>query len=135
MTPNMKTYRLRVLALMTVYVVLIFLVFPYAKSVENVAMKVALSLLQVAPVIAVLWLMVVQVMRSDELQQRLHLLALSVATGVVAATSLIGGFLSAVHAIALDGDVLIWVFPALCFSYGAARVLIARRYGGSGCEE
>jgi hypothetical protein len=97
--------------------------------------KVALAMLPVLPVLGVIWLLVGQVMHSDELQQRLHLLALSAATGIVAAASLIGGFLCAVHAIALDGDVLIWVLPALCITYGAARVLFARRYGsGTGCE-
>ncbi len=133
--PDKKTYRNRVLVLMTVYVGLVFLIFPAARHTDSVALKAALAMLPVAPVMAVLWLMMVQVMRSDELQQRLHLLALSTATGVVAAASLVAGFLSAVHAIALDGDVLIWVLPALCLSYGVARLLFARRYGGAGCDE
>ena len=133
--PIIRHYKRSVFVLMGLYVVLVFVVLPYARHAESAWLKVVLSMLPVSPVIAVLWLVALRVLHSDELEQRLHLLALSVATGVVAAATLIGGFLCTVGAIALDGDVLIWVLPALCFSYGISRLLFARRYGGSGCEE
>ena len=86
------------------------------------------------PVLAVLWLMAKRVMRSDELEQRVHLLALSAATGLVCALSLVAGFLCAAGVVALDGDILLWIFPAMCLSYGASHWLLAWRYGGVGCE-
>lgn len=128
-----KTYRRQMLALMSIYVVFLLLEWPYARNTVSLPLKVVLALAPTLPVIAVLWLMAKRVMSSDELQQRLHLMALSVATGLVAAVSMAGGFLAAAGAIHLDGDILIWVFPALCMSYGITHVVLGRRYGGMGC--
>lgn len=131
---NKQQYRFQVLGIMAVYVALTLLVWPHARHAENLALKAVLAVIPTLPVMVVLWLMARRVMNSDELQQRLHLFALSTATGVVAALSLVGGFLCAAGVFDLSGDILIWVFPALCLSYGLARVLFARRYGGVGCE-
>lgn len=60
-------------------------------------------------------------------------MALSAATGIVAAATLIGGFLISVNVLQFGGDVLIWVFPVLTLCYSAARWLFGRRYGGMGC--
>ena len=128
-----KSYRLRIFVLMAVYTAVLFLVWPHAQSATSLPVKIALSVSPTLPVIAVLWLMALRVMRSDELEQRVHLIALSLATGAVAGLSLIGGFLSASGVIHVDGDILIWVFPTLCLSYGLARWLFGRRYGGVGC--
>ena len=62
------------------------------------------------------------------------MVALGLATGAVAVLSLVGGFLCAAGVLALGGDILLWVFPALCVSYGLARAWLGRRYGGIGCE-
>ncbi len=75
-----------------------------------------------------------RVLHSDELEQRIHMDALGVATAIVCVVSMVGGFLAAAHVVVFGGDVLIWVFPVVCLSYGAGRLLLARRYGGAGCE-
>src|SRR5258708_7136801 len=124
-----QQYRFQVLVLMAIYIALMLLVWPYARHASPIAWKLVLTLLLTMPVIAVIWLMAKRVIHSDELVQRVDLVALSAATGMVAALSLIGGFLSAAGLVALDGDVLIWVFPALCLSYSAVRWFYARRYG------
>ncbi len=129
-----RRYRIQIFAIMAVYVVVLLAVWPYARSAESVPLKAVLALLPAVPVLIVIGLMIKRVMQSDESEQRLHLLALSIATGVVAALSLVGGFLAAAHVVALDGDILIWVFPALCATYGVARLLLARRYGATSCE-
>jgi hypothetical protein len=67
---------------------------------------------------------------SDELEQRMHLIALGVATIVIGALSLIGGFLAAAHVLDMDGSILIWVFPVMLTSYGLAHLVVSRRYGG-----
>lgn len=128
-----KQYRIQVLVLMAIYIALMLLVWPYARHAAPAAWKLALTLLLTVPVNAVIWLMAKRVIHADELMQRVELVALSAATGIVAALSLIGGFLSAAGLVDFEGDVLIWVFPALCLSYAAARWLYARRYGGMGC--
>jgi hypothetical protein len=126
-------YRRNVVLLMVVYLVLLLLLWPLAKTTPSPTLKAAYALLPLLPMIAVLWLIARRIMASDELQQRLHLIALSAATGVISAVSLAGGFLSATHVVALDGDVLIWIMPGLALVYAATRWLVGRRYGGAGC--
>ena len=128
-----KNYRRHMLVLMSIYIALVLLVWPHTRHATNLPWKVALALVPTLPVIAVICLMAKLVMHSDELEQRLYLSALSVATGVVATLSMIGGFLCSAGVFKLDGDILIWVFPALCMTYGVAHLLFARRYGGMGC--
>lgn len=133
--PVIKRYRLYIFVLMVVvYLPLMWLVFPHARDAGNgTALRATLALLSVSPVIAMICLMVLRVMHSDELEQRVELMALSAATGIVTAASLVGGFLVSVNVLQFGGDILIWVFPALCLCYSAARWLFARRFGGMGC--
>jgi len=128
-----KRYRAGVFALMAVYLALMLLAWPAVRGGHGLATRVVLAVLPALPVIGVIWLMVWRVLHADELEQRLHMIALSVASGVVAAASLVGGFLGAAGVL-VRGDLLIWVFPALCVVYGLARWLAARRYGVAGCE-
>lgn len=129
-----KRYRNRIAVLMAVYVALMLLEWPHVRSIDGLGWKIVLALLPVVPVAGTIWLMADRVRRSDEFHQRLHLIALSVATGVVGALSLVGGFLAAANVVHFGGDVLIWVYPLLCFTYGLTEVVLRRRYGGSGCE-
>jgi hypothetical protein len=131
---TIRQYRNQVLGWMAIYIALMLLVWPQVRHVDSVPLKVVLALLPVLPMIAVLWLIARRVMSSDELEQRLYMIALSVATGIVCALSMIGGFLAASHVIDLDGDVLIWVFPLLSICYGLTHRWISRRYGYSSCE-
>jgi hypothetical protein len=128
-----KQYRKQVLLLMAVYVAIMFLAWPHVRSASSLPWKVAISLAAALPVIVVIWLMAKRVMHSDELEQRLHLTALSVATGMVCSLSLVGGFLCAAGVLALEGDILIWVAPALSMIYGVTHLWLGRRYGGTGC--
>ena len=128
-----KQYNQQVAVVMTIYVAIMLLVWPHAHRVANIPLRAVFALAAAAPVVVMIWLMAKLVMHSDELNQRVHLMALSAATGTVAALSLIGGFLCASGVLVLGGDILIWVFPALCLAYSAAHALFARRYGGVGC--
>ena len=128
---NRKRYQIHVLSLMAVYFVVLFLLWPHARGAANVWLKVLLAVSPTVPVAAVIGLMARRVMASDELQQRLHLIALGVATALVGTLSLVGGFLAAAKIWPVGGDVLMWVFPALCFSYGLTRLTLSRRYTGT----
>ncbi len=88
-----STYRRNIALLMAVYIALLLVLWPLIKSTSVLALKAVFTLLPVVPMIAVLWLIARRVMDSDELQQRVHLIALSAATGVVSAVSLAVGFL------------------------------------------
>jgi RsiW-degrading membrane proteinase PrsW (M82 family) len=129
-----KQYRKQVLLLMAVYVAIMFLVWPHIRNASSLSWKVAVSLAAATPVIVVIWLMAKRVMHSDELQQRLHLTALSVATGMTCSLTLVGGFLCAAGVLTFYGDVLIYVAPALSLFYGLTRWWLGRRYGNTGCQ-
>ncbi|TAN04651.1 MAG: hypothetical protein EPN36_08080 [Rhodanobacteraceae bacterium] len=72
-----------------------------------------------------------RVLASDEMQQRMHLVALSVATGVVSAASVVGGFLAMAEVWRVGGDILFWVFPALCVTYFVGGIIASWRITGS----
>ena len=127
-------YRLQVMLLMALYVVLILFVWPYAKTSASAWLRTLFALLPTLPVIGVMGVMARRVVRSDELEQRVHMSALGVSTAIICVASLIGGFLAAARLVAFGGDVLIWVFPLVCVSYCTARWLLGRRYGGDEAE-
>jgi amino acid transporter len=128
-------YRRNLLLLMAVYTVLLLLLWPLAKHTTGLVPKTAYTLVPVVPMIGALWLIARRIMDSDELQQRLHLIALSAATGVISAVSLAAGFLCATGVLTLDGHVLIWIMPGLALVYSGTRWFVGRRYGGGfGCE-
>jgi formate hydrogenlyase subunit 4 len=85
-------YRLRIWLLMSVYVALILFVWPYAKTAASLPLRALFALLPTVPVIAVIAVMMRHVMRSDELEQRIHMIALGIATAIVCVGSLVGGF-------------------------------------------
>lgn len=131
-----RQYQRRMLAATVVYALVMVLAWPLLRETPSLALKVALALLPVLPMLYVIALMAKRVLRSDELEQRTHLLALGVATAVTGALSLVGGFLAIARVAPLGGDALIWVFPLLMISYGLARGWIARRYGGDAlCDD
>ena len=128
-----KQHQTQILAVTTVYLILMFAEWPHVRSVSSLPWKIALALVPVAPILVTIWLIAKRVMHSDELEQRLHLLALSIATAFICALTLVGGFLTAAGVLELGGDVLIWVAPVLSFVYGVVHLWLGRRYGGSHC--
>jgi hypothetical protein len=128
-----KQYRRHMFLIMAIYVALMLLEWPQVRSVSSLPWKIALALAPPIPIIIVIWLMARRVMHSDELEQRLHLTALSVATGMICSLSLVGGFLCAAGVVALDGDILIWVAPVLSIIYGVTHLWLGRRYGNTSC--
>lgn len=124
-------YNLQVLLIMLVYVALMFFEWPLVGRTEGLGLRTLLALLPALPVVAVIVLAARMVIRGDELEQRMHLIALSVSMGVVSAASIVGAFLAIAHVWKVGGDVLIWVFPALCLVYGVARIVLVRRVTGA----
>jgi hypothetical protein len=130
-----KQYQLHVMVAMTIYVAVMLLVWPLLAKTSSVPLKCLVALAPMLPMLYVIWLMGKRIRDSDELEQRLHLIALGVATAVVGALSMIGGFLAAAHVVAIDGSVLIWVFPLMIACYGLTRWRVARMYNSeSSCE-
>jgi hypothetical protein len=66
---------------------------------------------------------------ADEMQQRIELEAVSLATAVVALGYMTGGFLQLDEVIDVpSGVAMLWVFQLLCIGYGLAKVVVSRRY-------
>lgn len=125
-------HRRRVFALMLVYLLLMYLLWPQVRTTNSVALKAALALLPIVPMAASLWLLAMDVVGGDELQQRVHLIALGVAGGITGAATFIAGFLCAAGVLALGGDDLMFVLPGMALAYAAANWLVGRRYGAAG---
>ena len=128
--PAPLRFRRRITAGMAVYVAIILLVWPNVRQGWPLAVTILLALTPMLPLAWVIHAMVERVRRSDEFQQRMHLLALGAATTLVAGLSLAGGFLAAAGVFRVDGEVLVWVFPSLVVSYAAARAWLTHHYGG-----
>lgn len=128
---NQKRYEWQVMAAMAIYVAVLLLVWPMARTATYVPVKWLLALAPVLPMLCLIVLMARRIRDSDELEQRTHLVALGASTAVVGALSLIGGFLATAKVLALDGTILIWVFPAIMACYGVTRWWAVRHYGGN----
>ncbi len=132
-----KQYQWQTMLLMTAYIMLLLLVWPLARTTDSLLLKLLFALTPVVPMLYMFVLMARRIRDSDELEQRMHLIALGVSCVVVGVLSLAGGFLAAANVFSIDGSILIWVFPVMLASYGIARAVILRRYGGDmfGCDD
>ncbi len=126
-----RQYQWRALIVATVYVALMLLVWPLARTVDGFVLKLLLALTPMVPVFYMFALFAARVRDSDELEQRTHLIALGVAFAVTGVLSLVGGFLAAARVLTFDGSILIWVLPLMMMSYGLAHLFVVRRYGGN----
>lgn len=87
------------------------------------------SLLPVLPIALVVRAIVRVIRDNDELQRRIELEAIAVATMVVGVGYFTLGLLASAGVIAIPGDVaMIWVLPALCAAYGISKLWASRRY-------
>jgi hypothetical protein len=129
MRPIHRRYQREFLPAMLAYAAVMLLIWPLAEHRHGGAAKIVLALVPMLPLGLAVRAMVRLVLGADELEQRLHLVALAVSSVVVGMVSMTLGFLAAAGALALPGAALVWVFPAQCLSYGLARKWAGRRYG------
>lgn len=67
---------------------------------------------------------------ADELQRRIEVEAIGIATALVSLGYFAAGLLQSAKVIALPAAAaMIWVFPLVCAVYGVAKAVISRRYG------
>jgi hypothetical protein len=91
--------------------------------------RTLVALLPVPPIAMTLRAMIRYIRDADEMQQRIELEAVSLATAVVALGYMTGGFLQLAEVIDVpSGVAMLWVFPLLCIGYGLAKVVVSRRY-------
>jgi len=126
-----RRYNTYVMLLMAVYIAALWFLWPHLRDAHNLWWKVAIAVSPAVPVAWMIALMARRVMLADELDQRLHLIALGIATALVGTASLVAGFLAMGKVWHGDGSELFWVFPALCLVYGTTRMGLKRRMTGS----
>lgn len=134
-----KHYQRRVMLAGTVYIALMLLVWPMARTAGTpLALKVLLSLSPVLPMLYIIWQAARRIRQSDELEQRTHLIGLGVATAFIAVFSLVSGFLAVAKLLPAEimAVSLIWIFPLLLMCYSLTRWWVTRRYGISmACDD
>ena len=126
-----RRFNVNVMLLMAIYVAIIWFVWPHVRDADATWLKIVLALSPTVPVTWMVWLMARRVMLVDELEQRLHLIALGVATALVGTACMIAGFLAMARVWHGDGSELFWVFPVLCLVYGFTRLGLSRRVTGT----
>lgn len=114
----------------TAYTLLVLLSWPLLRHTQSLALRALLGVLPVLPIAFIVRAIVRYVIASDELEQRVQLVALAVAAGVVGMLSITAGFLAAAGVLHLDGSVLLWVLPVLLWVYALTRIWVTRRYSG-----
>ncbi len=114
---------------MLLYAVATMLSVWWLKSVDAPWLRALVALLPIPPVALAMRAIMRYIRDADELQRRIELEALSVSTALVSLAYLAGGFLQLARVIHIpSSEAMIWVFPLICFSYGVAKLAIARRY-------
>lgn len=126
-----KQYQRHAMLAGVAYIAAMLLVWPLARTAVGLPLKVVLAMLPLLPMFYLIGMLVWRIRDGDELEQRMHLVALGVTGAVVAASSMVGGFLAAAKIVPLDGSILIMVFPLMASCYGVTRWWVARRYGVS----
>ncbi|GAB3737194.1 hypothetical protein GCM10028862_22420 [Luteimonas pelagia] len=87
------------------------------------------SVLPLAPIALVLRAIVRVIRDSDELQRRIDLEAIAVATLVVGTGYFTLGLMDAAGVIEVPGEVaLLWALPLLSLTYGISKLVATRRY-------
>lgn len=109
------------------YVLLVFGSVLLLKHVHVVPLKVVIVLLPVLPVVFVVRAMVRLVLASDELERRLQLEAISIASMSVGLLSFAAAFLHGAGLLPIENG-LMWVLPGLFAAYGIANWWVRRRY-------
>ncbi|CAM5328338.1 hypothetical protein [Rhodanobacter lindaniclasticus] len=127
MRPAQRRYLREFFPAMAGYVVLLFVSQALLRQVDALPLRVLIVLLPVVPIVFVVRAMVRLVLASDELERRLQLEAISIASMSVGLLSFAAAFLRGAGLLPID-NALMWVLPALFAAYGIANWWVRRRF-------
>ena len=92
-------------------------------------MRAAVALLPVLPLLLLLRVALRYLRETDELQRRIEIEAIGIASLLVSMLYFGGGLLVQAKVLSLNtGAVMIWVFPLIMLFYGIAKFFAVRRY-------
>ncbi|GAB3511258.1 hypothetical protein MNQ95_06680 [Pseudoxanthomonas daejeonensis] len=124
-----RRYTRELMLAMGAYVLILFASVWLLRHIEAPALRALVALLPVPPIALALRAIVRFIRDSDEMQQRIELEAVCIATGFVSLLYLAGGFLQTAKVIDVPAAAaLIWLFPLVCLTYGLAKAVVSRRY-------
>jgi hypothetical protein len=124
-----RRYTRELMLAMAGYVLVLFASITLLRHIDAPALRALVALLPVPPIALALRAMVRYIRDIDEMQQRIELEAVSLATAFVSLLYMSAGFLQAARVIDVPAAAaLIWLFPLVCFTYGLAKVVVSRRY-------
>jgi succinate-acetate transporter protein len=129
MRKNQRRYLREFFPAMLAYLVLVFAFKPLLGLVDSTAMRIVIALLPVLPIVFVVRAMVRKLLDGDELERRMQLEAVSIASISVGLLSFAAGFMGMAGVFHVEHDLLM-VLPALFLAYGAALWWVRRRYQG-----
>ena len=99
------------------------------RGIDAVALRALVALLPVLPLLLLLRVALRYLRETDELQRRIEIEAIGVASLLVSMVYFGGGLLVQAKVLSLStGAVMIWVFPLIMLFYGIAKFFAVRRY-------
>ncbi|GAB6195310.1 hypothetical protein [Lysobacter xanthus] len=99
------------------------------QQVEDPALRALVALAPVPFVALAMRAMIRHIRDTDEMQRRIEVESVSLATALVSLAYFAAGLLQAAKVIDIPSSAaMIWVFPLVCLAYGIAKVFISRRY-------
>ena len=129
-TPALRRRYLReFLPPMLGYVVAVFLSVWLLRRVDVPVLRALIALLPVPAIALAMRAIIRRIRDADELQRRIELEAISIASACVSLGYLSAGFLQLAKVIDVAAsDAMIWVFPLTALIFGLAKTVLGRRY-------
>lgn len=129
MRENQRRYLREVSPALLAYMVLVFAFKPLLGLASSDVVRALIALLPVLPIVFLVRAMVRKVLGGDELERRMQLEAISIASISVGLLSFAAGFMRMAGVFRID-NALLFVLPALLIAYGLAKWWVGRRYQG-----
>lgn len=99
------------------------------QHVDDPALRALVALTPVPFVGLAMRAMLRHIRDTDEMQRRIEVESISLATALVSLFYFTAGLLQAAKVIDVPASMaMIWVFPMICFAYGVAKIAVMRRY-------
>lgn len=124
-----RRYVRELMSPMLAYGIALFVSLWLLKRVDAPLLRALLALLPVPPIALALRAIVRYIRDVNELQQRIELEAVSLATALVSLLYMAGGLLQRAKVIDIPGaKAMTLVFPLICIAYGLTKFVVMRRY-------
>lgn len=133
LTPPIQRYLRWLLVSMSMYASLLVTSLVALRNApdEALLLRAAFGVLPVLPLLILVWAFARYVREADEMQRQIELQSVAFAAMATGIGFMVAGFLANAGVFALKGElVAILVLPALFGSYGIAKAVVHRSYGG-----